>query len=64
MVGKKSKYTREEVEVAIEKGQMFVSVLSQNQRNYLLGTLLGLFIADGEYDNINMMIQKVKRRVR
>lgn len=64
MVGKKPKYTREEVEVAIDKGQMFVSVLSQNQRNYLLGVLLGLFIADGEYDNINTMIQKVKRRVR
>ena len=64
MVGKKDKYTREEVEVAIEKGQMFVSVLTQNQRNYLLGTLLGLFIVDGEYDNINTMVQIVQRRVR
>ena len=64
MVGKKPKYTREEVEVAIEKGQVFVSVLTQNQRNYLLGTLLGLFIVDGEYDNINTMVQIVQRRVR
>jgi Trp operon repressor len=52
------------VEVAIEKGQVFVSVLTQNQRNYLLGTLLGLFIVDGEYDTINTMVQIVQRRVR
>lgn len=64
MPGNRSNYTRQEVEVAIEKGQMFVSVLTQNQRNYLLGTLLGLFIVDGEYDNINTMVQKVQRRVR
>lgn len=64
MVGQKPKYTRQETAVAIDKGQMFVSVLTQTQRNYLLGTLLGLFIVDGEYDAINYMVQKVQRSVR
>lgn len=64
MAGNRSDYGRDEVLVAIEKGQMFVSVLTQNQRNYLLGVLLGLFIVDGEYDQINHMVQKVQRRVR
>ena len=64
MAGNRDDYRRDEVLVAIEKGQMFVSVLTQNQRNYLLGVLLGLFIVDGEYDQINHMVQKVQRRVR
>lgn len=64
MAGNRDDYRRDEVLVAIEKGQMMMRVLTQNQRNYLLGVLLGLFIVDGEYDKINHMVRKVQQRVR
>ena len=64
MAGNKPLYTPDEVKIAIHKGNMMSSVLTQGQRNYLLGCLLGLFIADGEYEHIDMMVRKVQARVR
>lgn len=58
------KYGKAETARAIQRGQEMTHVLTQSQKNYLLGVLIAKHILDGEGALVGELLKKTIRTTR